>query len=596
MGGRKLFAIILLSLVFYCGPISSVHAWEFGLEAAFHWNWYSAWQMGHNGFFGPYDFDASTQNLQNANFWGGADYWDGVFPHAHVSTNTMTMEFSPEFTINEAVKIRGAYYLGSWNGVSADPAGSEYLNSSSPGTLVSFSPGYWNQLWASAETPWGIVALGKRPFVFGLGGHASGEDCATTESLALVAPYGPLRLGFSIYVARRPADLSVDLLNSDAARAGLWDPDAGEGSVFLQDENGAVLRSPSFAGFLTYRCGPADMGFYWEYIRWSVGAESLIAQDGLSDANRLQARINFIPYDFYLNNLILYLRYVNGRIFFNAEAHVMDSMTRRHRPNNPGGTYFGETSVTRVVGAGSLFQTGHILAKRFYAEAGALFGPVKCTGLFAWVDGYDRRHGVLIDKQGTGLWLGRPHLLGVEGLASWSNAAPNGIIFYPYSFLLVYNYGGGNNHFNVQGDGYLVDAVACAAKIDYAVAANLNLWGSFFYADRLSKGYGWGFIRPDGEGNVTYQRQGRFNIPAPAIPESNLGWEIDFGVDWELLDGLLLTAKGAYWQPGDWFKYACRSKTNPNWDTGGSGNNWGIDPNRTIDPVMGMEIVLGYSF
>ena len=47
-------------------------------------------------------------------------------------------------------------------------------------------------------------------------------------------------------------------------------------------------------------------------------------------------------------------------------------------------------------------------------------------------------------------------------------------------------------------NGTAEDASIWAARLDYAVASNLNIYGSFFWADRTSKsGYGWGFIRPD---------------------------------------------------------------------------------------------------
>lgn len=567
--------------------VPGAYAWEFELEAGFAWNWYSAWQAGSQGFFGRWNVDAAGLNLENQNFWAGGNYWDGVFPHKHVSTNTQYMEFAPEFTINKAVRIRGNYYIGSWDGVNANREASEYLNSTAPGTLVSFSPGYWNQLWGSAQTPWGIIVLGKRPFSFGMGGLASGEDCATTESLALVTSHGPMRYGFVVYPARIPADLSVNIFNTDMAFV-------SGGSVTLQDENGGLLREPHLAGFVTYSAGPLELGALWEYARWQVHPESLIGQDGLTAAERLDARRNFIPYDFSLNSAIVYLKYANGRFFFNAEADIMESMTRRRPP--AAGLYNGSTHVDNVAGAGNLWQTGHVQANRFYVETGAYTGPSKLTGLFAWVDGYDRRHGVLIDKQGTGLWLGPPRAGLVNtayGLANWLDEAPNGLIFYAYSYLLVFNYGGANSHFNVQGDGYLVDAIAYAARIDYAVASNLNIWGSFFTANRQSKGYGWGYLSLDEEGNVAYERQGSYNDPAPAIPDSDLGWEIGAGVDWQLLEGVMLSTRFAYWQPGKWFNYACRSRENPGWNNPNAANNWGTVPDRYIDPVMALEVVVG---
>ena len=51
--------------------------------------------------------------------------------------------------------------------------------------------------------------------------------------------------------------------------------------------------------------------------------------------------------------------------------------------------------------------------------------------------------------------------------------------------------------YNLSGDGYILDAFVLAGRLDYAVAANLNLFGSFFWAQRNSDGYEWGCLRPE---------------------------------------------------------------------------------------------------
>ena len=52
--------------------------------------------------------------------------------------------------------------------------------------------GLWEKWWATAQTPWGIFAFGRRPFAFGLGWSTLHEKDANTESIVIVAPYGPL--------------------------------------------------------------------------------------------------------------------------------------------------------------------------------------------------------------------------------------------------------------------------------------------------------------------------------------------------------------------------------------------------------------------
>ncbi len=57
-----------------------------------------------------------------------------------------------------------------------------------------------------------------------------------------------------------------------------------------------------------------------------------------------------------------------------------------------------------------------------------------------------------------------------------SQSASNTGLFRPYSYLMVYNYGLGA-FFNADTcSGYADDASILAARLDYAVAANLNVY------------------------------------------------------------------------------------------------------------------------
>ena len=58
------------------------------------------------------------------------------------------------------------------------------------------------------------------------------------------------------------------------------------------------------------------------------------------------------------------------------------------------------------------------------------------------------------------------------------------------SFLLGYIYGGWFNAYNMSLDGYIRDAWVLGARVDYAVAANLNCYATFLWAERTSNGYG----------------------------------------------------------------------------------------------------------
>ena len=117
------------------------------------------------------------------------------------------MDFSPEIKLNQAVRIRGTSQVGSWlyspqQGFIVNLNNSEYDSSSLVGSRVSMSPGFWNQLWLSAQTPWGILVMGKRPFTFGIGTFLNGEDNTTADALLLAVPYGPMTFGMGFWPAR----------------------------------------------------------------------------------------------------------------------------------------------------------------------------------------------------------------------------------------------------------------------------------------------------------------------------------------------------------------------------------------------------------
>ena len=147
------------------------------------------------------------------------------------------------------------------------------------------------------------------------------------------------------------------------------------------------------------------------------------------------------------------------------------------------------------------------------------------------------------------------------------------------------------------------DASVLAARLDYAVAANLNVFGSFFYANRTSNGYSWGSLGPNaGLGNFGNGPDGNvsFNInrygTSPNIPDTALGYEVDAGLDWKFLEGMIGGFLVGYWQPGKWFNYACIDRSVPGWHTGVAGNNFGTRPNRSLDPIVGGNFYLKFEF
>lgn len=563
----RAFIVFCLGTTILCGDLERALAWEFSMEGGLSWEYESYSQLGSAGFFGPYDVDrgGAAPDAAVTNAWLGVQVGE-LASGSDNAVATLYMTFDPEIKVNKAVRIRGRYYIGSWDTPGADTSegalvASEYFNSTALGVQRSFSPGYWNTLWITAQTPMGIIVLGKRPQVFGIGTFFDGEDNRSAEPLALVAPFGPFRLGVGIFPWR-----------------------GGGGRYYdITDKNN--VRRPHMGAFMTYRSGPLDMGIVTDYVRFRTGPEAVERAFTTVGA---QGRDTVIPQNVVISAGGVYVKYFNGRFFFNAEVDWLN-LTRENQRSLTGLVF--REGVGAVAppgdGRGSPFARSYIEHWRFGAELGATAGPAKVSLLWAWIPGPDRRHGTLIDRQ--------PFLQNRDNT--------NTSFFRPYSLLLAYNYGSGNNSVSPDtGNGYMTDCTVYASRIDYAIAANLNVYGSFLWAERLSKGYGWGFIQPglDGggipTGSVDFSRKGSFAAPAPAIPDNHLGWEIDWGFNWRILEGYSINASFGYWRPGRWFNFACVDRSNPGWKTPSPANNFGVNPDRTIDPVFGMEIIVAGEF
>jgi hypothetical protein len=393
-------------------------------------------------------------------------------------------------------------------------------------------------LWLSAQTPWGIFVVGKRPFTVGCGLQYNGEEDLTAESTLLVVPYGPFSFGGGFYPMRR-----------------------GDTAAYNTDWDKTAHRNHPL-GFVHYNAGNLSMGVGGEYIAIHLGPETAAADGVLTPQ---QVRQTYNTCDSVQHDGWAFMKYNNGRFFFNAE---LDWFNRRR------------TYQVNLRGNGR--APDYVESLRHMVEAGSVVGPGKLTFLYAHLPGHDRRNGVMIDRQ------------------PWIAALGNTGVFTPYSYLLGFNYGAGVDAFNLNGDGYINDACVLAGRLDYAVAANLNLYGTFMWADRVSKSWAWGSIRLDpvaADGSVEIDPAGFAAAGvAPSIPDNNLGWEVNVGADWQILEGLTFGMLGAYWQPGKWWNYACIDRSVAGWDNPNAGNNWGARPDRTIDPVMSFAFTVAGDF
>ncbi|MEW6347675.1 MAG: hypothetical protein AB1646_01315 [Thermodesulfobacteriota bacterium] len=579
---------VVVTLLGICVMAGDGHGWEFSMTggATYTYLYYS--QAGTRGFFGPSDVDRSAAiatlsvpplnpvggqkptltTVNNTNVPGDfatANGWLGLQTGGVVSGSDAARSFfstvlNTRLQVNPAFRLEGSYRIGNSDTFTF------------PGNTVAFAVGEWLAWWATAELPWGRVVFGKRPFGFGCGFQYDVTN-RTEEYLTLVTQHGPVSLGLGFYPWRR----SSQLLNPVFSAPVYWND---------HDQNAAPRKD--WFGFVHYESANVEAGIGGTYAACHFGPES---------STRIEDRERIPALDTDETEGWIYFKYFNGRFFFDAEADWFYKTSRFRRSLS--GTFLtadGEILPETTDGSGSIFRPRYTEAWRYMLQSGLVLGPGKLSALYAYLPGPDRRHGALIDRQPVAVDVLRPSRDLVLQYPDHSNS----VAFQPYSMLLSTAFGGGLGATGYLTptrpvNGYMTDAQVFAGRVDYAVAANLNTFASFLYARRNSKGYGWGYCYLDraslgsNQFQAFFQPTRNFSVPVPAIPDDDLGWEVNLGVDWAILDGVLLRLGAAYWQPGQWFRYAHIDRSIGNWNFFSAASNWGVNPNRKIDPVTAVN-------
>ncbi len=602
-------AALLVLGVLVMGVASPALGWEFSLKGDLEVRYRYFLRTGGGDLFGKANPDAIGYNdgaIGFAGYYGGlnqvaAQGYSAKSADAAVNDNRIVLR--PDFWVNSAVHIRGEYWVtggnifGSYDGAGAAPIGTMggdswirnrgytgWYNNPAYTIPTGMATGVWDKFWATVETPWGILALGRRPLAFGLGWSTMHQKDADTEMLGLFVPYGP----FTFLVVTQLFENNWIIPNHSyqlaSTEVGGFNPPgvaAATDKTGIRDINGSIG--------VTYKSGGVDMGTVSRYVYHNevhayapTGPTYKPTAPVPAGPNRRDdASLSPIPIWFSGTGLsgfptysdigwllqVSYFKYTNGRFFLNTE-YSFENINVRRKGGRPL----------------SGFQNAWMV------ELGAICGPTKLSLANFYHSGHDRRGGVFNTTAATGFATGAYVMDRFDEFTIFGGCYEPSK---PYNYLIGI-YGGGNNGYEVRGLAFYNDFLAYAARLDYAVAANLNTFVTFMQANRASNTatavgqYRGGTPNAGARANPGYNAAGVQIAPIPNVPDNNLGYEIDAGVNWKILENVTFNALGAFWQPGDWFKWAYVDYTGPTSATI-NGVAYPVNPHRGIDPIFGFQ-------
>lgn len=457
--------------------------------------------------------------------------------------NDSRLTMYPEIKVNPAVRISAVLNIGGYrnkyfqnfgvdsNGIDSigtPPFERYYMSQTSMNAHDTAATISVEQFRSTIQMPVGILSVGVKDFPFGTGATVAKNTRA--EELLMVVPYGPFKFLGAIWLSR------------------------GRFVEGWQTVPDGDIKNRFFAGFAAiYGAGDLDMGvlsIYRAYHQKKRVEPFGGPASPDSVAGKLGLPINGLDDTTWAN--IVYLKYFNGRFFLNSEyawVNVDQYLT-------------GAPAGVPLVNSGNV----HLEAYHFFNELGVVCGPARMTLVYALVSGR-----VLNNNNPTKFY------------SPW---AMNYQVMQPYQLLMFDTFAGGNNGGWNPGDvtfvsddhGLMTNAYAYATRLDYAVASNLNVWGSFIWAHRLERaGFLKGGIEASGRplnpaSPVDIASHNTFvtaNFGAasalvggpidPYTDNGYLGWEANAGVDWKLLEGVTTYFRYSYWQPGDWFTQALQA-------------------------------------
>jgi hypothetical protein len=461
--------------------------------------------------------------------------------------NDSRLTLKPTIRVNKAIRVFGVYNIGGFRnkynmtpgGVAVPPFERYYMTQTSTNAYGTAAIGSWEQFRTTIYVPWGVFSIGVKDFPLGTGATLGYNTRA--ESFLTVVPYGPFRFLYAIWLGR------------------------GRGAECWSVDVDGTERNDFFQGFVvTYDNADLNIGLL-AILRHYHGNNTATATALRDDNTQIYGA---------------YFKYNNGRFFANAEYAWAN--VDRYRPTAAGNAAVAPANLGR--GSGS--QTIYVEAYHFFSEAGFVVGPLKFSAMYALASGpvLNTRNRVrnLFFGTGGGAAAAPGNAVLAPGQPGGNDKiympwAINWQAMEPYEYLMFNRYAGGNNggwnildvSFVLDDHGMMTDAYCFAGRLDYAVACNLNVWGSYIWAHRLERsGTYFGQYASDGTlalnsaGGAAklarfYANAGRVaGVGADYVSDGFIGWELNLGCDWKLLEGLTFKTRYSYWQPGEWFAEA----------------------------------------
>jgi hypothetical protein len=560
-------------------------AWEFTLKGDWEWR-YRYWaRTGDRDIFGTVDPVAVNLGVNHLNTFpttgtqnrGGATF--GVLAGENnfgsdMSFTDYRVTLYPGINVNKAIDVKASVNLtslGIWSdgeplvsgpgAFTAPTAGTHlgYINSlyvpiSDRPAAINVPNTYVTLQWlaASIKTPMLDFSLGYKTSKLGMGlwKHASTRASA---SFGVKAYYGPITIGFSPYFSRRLSEWA-------SVRSRNEGDEAQSRKERVRNYFGAIMAE------ITYKSGPLEIQFASDSYR-EEGAPETDSRGAAITPGR--PSLDTIRYRFHLS-----FDYFNGKFFTEGEADAFYRWRSGRQAANAAGTRVEQ----------DIDQNGWI----YGLQIGYVTGPSKITLNYVRATGDDPSTRETNEDAR-------------EGEAGVSNGYIKN-----WGFLMYHLYGTGTN-FNTDGYGQPTNFHHLGGRVDYGLAANLNIWAVYAYAwrdqpqaYRLGGSYALGLERWRNE-NLRLAQLGALDRPVPDSAR-DIGWEVDFGVNWQILDRLTWNTLFAYWQPGTWWSFAYPNTANIYRTNGGAAIGAGnrqlaiFGAGREIDPLIAIETNLVLNF